>query len=141
MNSKIAIVIVILLIILAGGFLVINKPKSSTSATLPSPSTTSLSPTSTNPPIPTNENPTKTINSSSKKTYSLDEIKQHNSASDCWMLINNKVYDVTIFITQHPGGRVILQGCGIDASNLFNSIPKHKGVQQILSNFEIGVLK
>ena len=38
----------------------------------------------------------------------LNEIAKHNSASDCWMIINNKVYDITPYINSHPGGESVL---------------------------------
>ena len=33
----------------------------------------------------------------------LNEIFDHNTKEDLWLLIDNKVYDVTNF--KHPGGR------------------------------------
>ena len=36
----------------------------------------------------------------------LDEIFEHNTKDSCWLLIENKVYDVTQF--KHPGGKQIL---------------------------------
>ena len=34
----------------------------------------------------------------------LAEIAAHNSPSDCWVVIHGQVYDVTEFLTRHPGG-------------------------------------
>lgn len=39
-----------------------------------------------------------------KITLNLTEIAKHNSVNDCWLLINNKVYNVTNYLGQHPGG-------------------------------------
>lgn len=50
----------------------------------------------------------------------MDELANHNSAEDCWLLIDGNVYDVTEFIVSHPGGEAILKGCGIDATELFS---------------------
>lgn len=58
-----------------------------------------------------------------KKSYSMDEVVIHNSESDCWMAINNKVYDATSFVVNHPGGPAILKGCGTDATKLFEERP------------------
>lgn len=49
----------------------------------------------------------------------LAELQKHDSASDCWMAIDGKVYDVTNYIAQHPGEDEILRGCGIDATAAF----------------------
>lgn len=59
--------------------------------------------------------------------YTLSEIAEHNSESSCWLLIDNKVYDVTDFIPSHPGGNAILEGCGTDASKLYNSRQREDG--------------
>lgn len=52
-------------------------------------------------------------------TYSLSEVATHNTREDCWMVLNGQVLNVTDFIPRHPGGEVILQGCGKDATSLF----------------------
>lgn len=38
------------------------------------------------------------------KTYSLEEVKKHTTDKDCWLVIHGKVYDVTEFLEEHPGG-------------------------------------
>lgn len=50
-----------------------------------------------------------------KKFTDLSEILQHNTKDSIWLLIHNKVYDVTNF--KHPGGKqILLQNAGQDAS-------------------------
>jgi len=79
-------------------------------------------------------------------TYSLEEVAAHDNQDDCWLVIDNKVYDVTDFVSNHPGGEAILQGCGIDATTLFNTRPMGSGTphsdqaRDNLSNFYIGDL-
>src|ERR1700749_592681 len=36
--------------------------------------------------------------------YTLATIATHNNASSCWAALNGKVYDLTSWINQHPGG-------------------------------------
>ena len=36
------------------------------------------------------------------KYYTINEIKKHNKANDCWIYSNNNVYNVTNFISKHP---------------------------------------
>ena len=42
------------------------------------------------------------------KVYSLEDIKQHSSDKDCWIVVHGKVYDVTAFLEEHPGGYDII---------------------------------
>lgn len=72
----------------------------------------------------------------------LETVMSHNDTGSCWMTINKKVYDVTNFIVLHPGGSVITQGCGKEATELFKNIPKHAkpNVDQMLTKLWIGNL-
>jgi cytochrome b involved in lipid metabolism len=72
----------------------------------------------------------------------MDMVAGHASATDCWMVINGKVIDVSNFVSKHPGGDVIVQGCGKDATSYFNNVPQHlKGTAQTLVNkLAIGIL-
>lgn len=63
--------------------------------------------------------------SASTTFYTLADISAHNSKSDCWMVIDNDVLNVTSFIDKHPGGSVILDGCGKDATSYFNGVGEH----------------
>ncbi len=60
-------------------------------------------------------------------SYSLDELALHNTEQDCWLVLGDKVYDVTKFISSHPGGKAILEGCGKDATELFETRPMGSG--------------
>lgn len=73
----------------------------------------------------------------------LSEVKKHASENDCWMAVDGKVYDVTKFITDHPGGNVITQGCGKDASALFTKEhgPHVETARAALPPYEIGTLQ
>ena len=53
--------------------------------------------------------------------YSLQEIRQHNTNDDCWIVIEDKVYDVTEFGKRHPGGSMIFMGGGLDNSAMFRA--------------------
>ncbi|MEI6835788.1 MAG: cytochrome b5 domain-containing protein [Candidatus Falkowbacteria bacterium] len=75
-------------------------------------------------------------------TYSAQQVSWHNNSSDCWTIINNRVYNLTGYISSHPGGQAaVLSLCGINGSNLFNA--KHLGsatVNSILMNYYLGDL-
>lgn len=38
------------------------------------------------------------------KKHTLEDCKAHNKEEDCWLVISSKVYDVTQFLDEHPGG-------------------------------------
>lgn len=87
--------------------------------------------------------------SSLANQYSLTEIEKHNTKDSCWLAISGKVYDVTSYIASgmHPGGEAILEGCGKDATDLFNTRPMGSGTphsdraRNNLSTFQIGDLQ
>lgn len=50
------------------------------------------------------------------------ELAKHNKSSDCWLLINGKLYNVTNYIGSHPGGaNEIIKFCGVDATAAFQT--------------------
>jgi cytochrome b involved in lipid metabolism len=50
------------------------------------------------------------------RLISLDEVKQHNSYSDCWTVVGDTVHDVTSFVNRHPAGSpAIKEMCGKNA--------------------------
>ena len=51
---------------------------------------------------------------------SLEEVKKHSSPQDCWLIIENKVYSVSQYLSLHPGGAGrITPYCGSDATQPF----------------------
>ncbi|KZT74752.1 hypothetical protein DAEQUDRAFT_719932 [Daedalea quercina L-15889] len=59
----------------------------------------------------------------SSKAWSLSEVAQHNTTSSCWVILHNKVYDMTEFLPDHPGGSsIILKYAGRDATAVYDPI-------------------
>jgi cytochrome b involved in lipid metabolism len=50
--------------------------------------------------------------SNNSKTYTKEEVAVHNKSDDCWMIYRNKVYDITKFLSEHPGGEEVLLDVG-----------------------------
>lgn len=43
----------------------------------------------------------------------VEELSKHNSSRDCWVTYKGKVYDLSGFIPNHPGGdKVLISKCG-----------------------------
>ncbi|PIX62445.1 hypothetical protein CO057_03665 [Candidatus Uhrbacteria bacterium CG_4_9_14_0_2_um_filter_41_50] len=72
--------------------------------------------------------------------FTLDEIAKHSSINDCYLLVNNNVYDVTRYSGSHPGGAMnISNQCGQDSSSIFKQI--HSNLAwDLLANYKIGTL-
>jgi len=58
---------------------------------------------------------------SSKITLTTTEVAKHNTADDCWLIINDSVYDVSSYVQYHPGGLAMVPYCGREATNAFNT--------------------
>lgn len=46
--------------------------------------------------------------SSLKTLYTWEEIRKHNQKNDCWIVVNDIVYNMTSFKKKHPGGAKII---------------------------------
>ena len=69
------------------------------------------------------------------------EIKKHNKKSDCWIVIDNFVIDITKYIDKHTGGDVILEYGGKDATDIFDKICHSNKAYELMLKFKIGELK
>ena len=53
----------------------------------------------------------------------LADVAKHNTKSDCWVVVDGQVLDVTSFLSEHPGGELaILTFAGKDATEEFNML-------------------
>ena len=68
------------------------------------------------------------------RMITMQEVERHNSPEDCWVVINSKVYDLTSFHQDHPGGsNIITDNAGKDVSNLFNAVHPKDIVEKLLT--------
>jgi hypothetical protein len=57
------------------------------------------------------------------RKISPEELAQHATAKDCWLLIDGIVYDVTKYLDNHPGGSaVMVEHAGQDCTSNFEDI-------------------
>jgi len=74
-----------------------------------------------------------------KKTFDLKEVAEHKAQDDCWMVIHGKVYDVTKFLDDHPGGdEVLLQTAGTDATDDFDNAGHSDNAKVQMEDFYLG---
>lgn len=81
-------------------------------------------------------------NVSTGTTIKMSDVAAHNSRTDCWTVIDGQVYDLTSYIASGQHKPVIVDGCGIDSTEMFNNVAKHSGkkAQDMLPGMSIGVL-
>jgi cytochrome b involved in lipid metabolism len=73
------------------------------------------------------------------KVVTLEELKKHTSKDSLYVLLHEKVYDVTKFIDEHPGGdEVILAEAGIDATEAFEDVGHSDEARALLPDMLVG---
>ncbi|MFA6436120.1 MAG: cytochrome b5-like heme/steroid binding domain-containing protein [Candidatus Gracilibacteria bacterium] len=72
--------------------------------------------------------------------FTTTEVTQHNTANDCYLIIDTKVYDVSNYINKHPGGKSsITNTCGGEASTIFAAIHSNFA-WNLLKDYYVGEL-
>ena len=111
-------------------------PTPTVSATpTPTPTATPTpTPTPTATPTPT---PTPTV-----AGYTMTQVRANNTARSCWTVIDGVVYDLTKWISNHPGGSgAILFLCGTDGTNAFSAQHQNQARPAIrLDTYRLGPL-
>ncbi|MBN3325530.1 CYB5 protein, partial [Atractosteus spatula] len=75
------------------------------------------------------------------KYFRLEEVEQHNSSKSTWIILHHKIYDVTKFLEEHPGGEEVLrEQAGGNATESFEDIGHSSDARAIASTYVIGEL-
>ncbi|KAI9832013.1 MAG: hypothetical protein M1819_004557 [Sarea resinae] len=75
------------------------------------------------------------------ETYSLEEVGKHTSPDDLWIIIHNKVYNISTYLEEHPGGIEVLKECaGADATFAFEDVGHSDDAVERLADFLVGEL-
>jgi cytochrome-b5 reductase len=73
--------------------------------------------------------------------HALEEVQKHNKADDVWIVLHNKVYDITKYLEDHPGGSAILiDVAGTDATEAFEDTGHSDEAREELEKYHIGDL-
>lgn len=68
-------------------------------------------------------------------------LSEHNTEEDCWTAIRGVVYNITAYLSFHPGSvSELMKGAGIDCTMLFNNAHAHVRVTQTLATCIVGDL-
>ena len=72
-----------------------------------------------------------------ERVVTAAELSEHTSQDDCWFVVDGKVYDVTNWLAQHPGGGAVILGASADPSSssaMFHAM--HGNAERALENVE-----
>jgi hypothetical protein len=74
--------------------------------------------------------------------YTMAQVRANNTARSCWTAIDGVVYDLTRWISNHPGGSgAILFLCGTDGTNAFSAQHQNQARPAIrLDTYRLGPL-
>ncbi|ORX63910.1 NAD(P)H-nitrate reductase [Basidiobolus meristosporus CBS 931.73] len=74
----------------------------------------------------------------SGKTFTQAEVAKHRTQDDCWIIVKKRVYDITKFVTEHPGGIAsIILNAGIDCTSDFEAVHSSTA-HHILEKYYLG---
>eukprot|EP00028_Trichosphaerium_sp_Am-I-7-wt_P002604 CAMPEP_0168528946 /NCGR_PEP_ID=MMETSP0405-20121227/13585_1 /TAXON_ID=498012 /ORGANISM="Trichosphaerium sp, Strain Am-I-7 wt" /LENGTH=145 /DNA_ID=CAMNT_0008552515 /DNA_START=207 /DNA_END=641 /DNA_ORIENTATION=- len=76
-----------------------------------------------------------------RKYYTKAEVAKHNAETDCWLIIKNKVYDVTDYVPDHPGELAILNNAGGENTEGFFGDQHPETVEDMLDEYYIGDIR
>ncbi|CAN6564429.1 hypothetical protein ACFX13_027013 [Malus domestica] len=74
------------------------------------------------------------------RVYTKADVSLHNKRTDCWIIIKDKVYDITSYVEEHPGGDAILDHAGDDSTEGFFGPQHATRVFDMIDDFYIGDL-
>ena len=70
-----------------------------------------------------------------QRRFTLEEVAEHKKKTDCYIVVDGTVFDMTTFLEEHPGGRRLpLKWAGKDATDTWMEIHGHKK-EQIFKNY------
>lgn len=71
----------------------------------------------------------------------VEYIKNNINDTTCIIVINNNVYNVTNYLSKHPGGKqILMQLNGSDATVEFNNIQHSDYAKKLLEDYKIGTI-
>ena len=75
------------------------------------------------------------------KEYTMEEVAKHNAFPSVWSVYKGDVYDITMYINVHPGGKKILEKVfGKDMTPLFNKFHGYINIESQIGPLKIGTL-
>lgn len=74
-------------------------------------------------------------------TFTVAQVRQHNTRDDAWMVLRGRVYNVTRYMEYHPGSvEEIMRAAGDDATALFHEVHPWVNAEGMLEACCVGKL-
>ncbi|XP_075432597.1 cytochrome b5 type B [Ascaphus truei] len=71
--------------------------------------------------------------------FTLEEVRKRNTPKETWLVIHGRVYDITRFVEEHPGGEeVLFEQAGADATESFEDVGHSIDAREMLKQYYIG---
>lgn len=71
--------------------------------------------------------------------FTMAEVAKHNTKEDCWIILDNRAYDITRFVDRHPGGvGPIVNMAGKDATDVFANYHAARVYKNMLPQYLVG---
>ncbi|CAO3681871.1 unnamed protein product [Umbelopsis ramanniana] len=72
-------------------------------------------------------------------SFTYEQVAEHNTKDDLYMIIHNKVYNISKFVDEHPGGEEVLLDEGAkDATESFEDVGHSDEARELLEKYYIG---
>uniref|UniRef100_A0A8D0G496 Cytochrome b5 n=1 Tax=Sphenodon punctatus TaxID=8508 RepID=A0A8D0G496_SPHPU len=73
--------------------------------------------------------------------YRLEEIQKHNHSQSTWIILHHRIYDLSKFLEEHPGGEEVLrEQAGGDATESFEDVGHSTDARNLSETFIVGEL-
>ncbi|KAJ5204195.1 cytochrome b5 reductase [Penicillium cinerascens] len=78
----------------------------------------------------------------SLEEYTSEEVAKHKTKNDLWIVVHGKVYNVTEYVRDHPGGAdVLCDVAGTDATAAYEDVGHSEDADEIMKTYLIGTMK
>ena len=73
--------------------------------------------------------------------FTVEDVSAHSTRDDLWVIIHGKVYNVTEYAKDHPGGVDVLRDvAGKDASSDYDEVGHSEDADEILASYLVGTV-
>lgn len=78
-------------------------------------------------------------NKPKEKEFTMEEVGKHTTDEDLWVALHGKVYNVTAFLDEHPGGpEIIKENAGKDVTEEFEEVYHTDSARKLLVDMFVG---